>query len=599
LTPAEVSQLTYDPNGDFTGNDTFTFTVTDNNGAESPAATITIQVIGAPVVSDDIDSYVPGQAKVVSVLENDGTILPESIIILDADEGTNGLQKTVPNEGVWTVDIINGTITFTPENGFNGNPTPISYTGEDVNGVVSNPATITITAILPPIATADFDLDNLPNSIVVVNILSNDTLSSGLPVAIGSVSIDLDPDLGGIQDTYLSVGEGVFSFNETSGLLTFTPVSGFFDNPTPIFYTLTDTLTGLSDTAMVNITYLFEPELELIKQGVLSGNGSVGDIVTFNFTIINTGNVPIFNVSITDAMLSSNPISVSPRNISPGGSAIASVEYSLTEEDIARGFVSNSAIANGLSPQGVDVSDISDNGDPTQSGSDNPTVILLPSQPVVDLKLTKTVVGDCQRQIGDIVTFNVIVSRVDTSSTLVSVIVKDSLGQNWEYVNSSASIGTYNPLTQEWTGVSISNSDTATLTIQARILTNMGGLMCNEAWIEYSSIPDMNSTAGNKDPNEDDFGRACVSVPMTLCSERGETIELNSETGHTSYQWYRNGILIDGAISSSYTATVGGTYSVVIDGGGCSNGSCCPIYIQDFCECPSNICVPIRIRKTR
>lgn len=40
----------------------------------------------------------------------------------------------VPGEGTWTVDLTTGSITFTPELGFTGNPTPIQYTLKDLNG---------------------------------------------------------------------------------------------------------------------------------------------------------------------------------------------------------------------------------------------------------------------------------------------------------------------------------------------------------------------------------------------------------------------------------------------------------------------------------
>ncbi|WP_265090120.1 Ig-like domain-containing protein [Psychrobacter fjordensis] len=46
----------------------------------------------------------------------------------------------VLSEGTWSV----GAITFTPEAGFTGDPTPISYTVDDNTGETSNEATVTI-----------------------------------------------------------------------------------------------------------------------------------------------------------------------------------------------------------------------------------------------------------------------------------------------------------------------------------------------------------------------------------------------------------------------------------------------------------------------
>ena len=48
---------------------------------------------------------------------------------------------------------------------------------------------------------------------------------------------------------------GVYTYNPATGVLTFDPNPGFTTDPTPINYILTETLTGLSDQALVTITY--------------------------------------------------------------------------------------------------------------------------------------------------------------------------------------------------------------------------------------------------------------------------------------------------------------------------------------------------------
>jgi|GEM_PF-392489 len=54
---------------------------------------------------------------------------------------------------------------------------------------------------------------------------------------------------------------------------------------------------------------------------------------------------------------------------------------------------------------------------------------------------------------------------------------------------------------------------------------------------------------------------------FVLCP--GNSIALTA-TGGTSYQWYRNGIAISGATTSTYVVTLSGTYSVTIFNNGCS-----------------------------
>ena len=76
LTPAEAGMLTYDPSGSFSGNDSFIFTATDNNGAvDATPAIITIPVGKRIIVAvKDEAGPITGineTVKVTNVLDND------------------------------------------------------------------------------------------------------------------------------------------------------------------------------------------------------------------------------------------------------------------------------------------------------------------------------------------------------------------------------------------------------------------------------------------------------------------------------------------------------------------------------------------------
>ena len=103
----------------------------------------------APVaVNDNKPVTVTGavnEAASVDVLANDtdaeDDINTTSIQIVGT---TNpGDCWTVPNEGKWCVTNVDQ-VRFTPEAGFIGDPTPISYTVSDDTGLVSNEASVTI-----------------------------------------------------------------------------------------------------------------------------------------------------------------------------------------------------------------------------------------------------------------------------------------------------------------------------------------------------------------------------------------------------------------------------------------------------------------------
>ncbi|MBX7225633.1 MAG: PKD domain-containing protein [Chitinophagales bacterium] len=53
----------------------------------------------------------------------------------------------------------------------------------------------------------------------------------------------------------------------------------------------------------------------------------------------------------------------------------------------------------------------------------------------------------------------------------------------------------------------------------------------------------------------------------------GDNAVLTAPTGFTSYKWYRNGTLIGGAATNTYTATLAGTYYVEVSNGTCTGNS--------------------------
>ena len=220
-----------------------------------------------PIATDDSSTgNTAGSAVVVNVTANDTTgdiVEPTTVSIVggtDTDDNGTLDELVVPGEGTWTVDPVTGAITFTPEFGYSGDPTPISYTVEDAEGNVSNPALVTVTYVrIPPTANDDSDLDNTVGTNVTLNILANDTLFSGDPATPATTTVDLDPGTAGVQTTLVVPGEGTWTYNDGTGELTFDPEAGFTTDPTSISYTLTQDLTGLTDTALVTVTYVEVP----------------------------------------------------------------------------------------------------------------------------------------------------------------------------------------------------------------------------------------------------------------------------------------------------------------------------------------------------
>jgi len=125
----------------------------------------------------------------------------------------------------------------------------------------------------PPVAGDDESLDNFPGP-VTVDVLCNDSDPDGnLDVA----SVDLNLVTAGRQTMFTVLGEGVWTVDDL-GNVTFTPEAGFFGDPTPIYYRVSDTY-GLTDDALITITYLRALDLKKdawdaldVLYGTLSGS---------------------------------------------------------------------------------------------------------------------------------------------------------------------------------------------------------------------------------------------------------------------------------------------------------------------------------------
>ena len=197
--------ITYTPNGGFSGMDSFTYTVKDDAGGESDAATVKIDVNDTPVAGNDIANTDEGASVAIVVLVNDS----DSDGVLDS---TTVTVLSAPPNGSATIDPVTGVITYTPNGGFSGNDS-FSYTVKDDLGVASNAATVTVFINDLPVAVNDTTStgETIP---VDITILANDTDSDGT----------LDP-----AGIFISVppGNGGVSIDTTTGVVTYTANSGF------------------------------------------------------------------------------------------------------------------------------------------------------------------------------------------------------------------------------------------------------------------------------------------------------------------------------------------------------------------------------------
>ena len=136
------STVTYTPDANFTGNDSFTYTITDGRGC-SRTATVTVSVTAPvnhpPDAVDDMATTQENTAVTINVVANDTDSDSDSLTVTNVTDPPNG-----------TATNNNGTVTYTPNAGFVGTDN-FAYTISDGNGG-SDTATVTVTVNRNPTA---------------------------------------------------------------------------------------------------------------------------------------------------------------------------------------------------------------------------------------------------------------------------------------------------------------------------------------------------------------------------------------------------------------------------------------------------------------
>ena len=222
--------MTYTPDPDYNGPDSFEVEVTDGLGG---FATSTVSVTVDPVnddpdAIDDADSTIVDTAVQIDVTANDIDADGDTLSVTAVTDGANG---TVVNNN-------DGTVTYTPGPGFLGTDT-FTYTVDDQNGGAPDVADVTVTVLAapnnPPVAIDDNESVNEDESI---------TFQPG------------DNDQDGDGDTVVAAGIATQASNGAAvvnpdGTVTYTPDLDF-SGADSFEVTVTDGNGGF-DTSVVNV----------------------------------------------------------------------------------------------------------------------------------------------------------------------------------------------------------------------------------------------------------------------------------------------------------------------------------------------------------
>jgi len=190
------------------------------------------------ILSNDIEGSYPFDTSTLRIsFAPDGATLSE-----------DGKVLTVLTQGVWQVDEQRGRITFTPNRGFVGDPTPIRYSVQDAGG---NESSAEVSINYPPVANDDKVNAEIGQQ-VRIYVTDNDTNTSS-PLDKPSVRI-IDLTNKDEVESLIIDAEGSWITNN-DGSITFTPIEGLSNSPTPIEYTVKEQEGDVSNPARITIIY--------------------------------------------------------------------------------------------------------------------------------------------------------------------------------------------------------------------------------------------------------------------------------------------------------------------------------------------------------
>jgi Ca2+-binding RTX toxin-like protein len=354
------TSVTYTPDADFNGADSFTYTVSDGNGGfDTATANVTVNPVNDPPVAAN-DSFTGDEDSVIA-----GNVLADNGNGTDSDVDGDSLSvvaETLVTAQGGTVDILaNGDFTYTPAENFNGADS-FSYTLDDGNGgtAVGN-VSLTVNPVNDAPLAADDTAVTDEDTAVVIDVLANDS---------------------DVENDALSVfaandgANGTVSFDGAS--VTYTPNAGF-SGADSFTYTVSDGNGGF-DTATVNVTVnaaqtntppvANDDDFTVEHGNALTGNllvdnghGADSDADNDNLTVTAAAIMTLAGASVT--LLANGDFTYEGAT---GFVGTDSFEYTL--EDGNGGFDTAFASITVTAPTGAIVGDNSDDSIATGIGSD-------------------------------------------------------------------------------------------------------------------------------------------------------------------------------------------------------------------------------------
>ncbi|ROR46398.1 Ig-like domain-containing protein [Kitasatospora cineracea] len=246
-----TGKVTFTPEPGFTGDARATYRVADGNGSTADAE-LTVHVDTPPATAPDTATTPHGHPVTVPVLANDSS---DPATSLDPATETfpaagqppgsavsdDGKTLTVPGEGGYAIRP-DGSVVFTPADGFTGPATPVTYRVLDRDGGAGT-NTLAVTVGSAPHAVDD-QAATTYGTPVTAPVLGNDTTDPATSLDPATLAFPADGQPAGAvvaADGKRLELSGTGTFETTAdGQVRFTPAAGFQGPTPPVRYTVRD-----------------------------------------------------------------------------------------------------------------------------------------------------------------------------------------------------------------------------------------------------------------------------------------------------------------------------------------------------------------------
>ncbi|HCH3681978.1 TPA: tandem-95 repeat protein, partial [Vibrio parahaemolyticus] len=221
--------VTYTPDDNYVGEDTFTYIVTSGGMSESTTVEVNVTPVNdAPVAKDDIATTQEDTAVTIDVLPND----------TDVDGDKLSIQSVTVPEAQGKVEIVDGKLVFTPAENFNGDA-EITYTLTD--GALTDQATVKVTV----------------NAVNDTPVVESNIADQALAEDFTPYTIDLNTAFSDVDNvdgelTFSVSGNSNIQVAIVNGIATITPTADWNGSET-LTFTATDP-SGESISQTVNFT---------------------------------------------------------------------------------------------------------------------------------------------------------------------------------------------------------------------------------------------------------------------------------------------------------------------------------------------------------